>query len=67
MNAITAVKNTVAPIPAYLFCSPSEHVFKIVESAPEQRMKKFCNMMIDLIDELPKGYVTVTELYSELV
>jgi hypothetical protein len=48
MKAIIAVKNTVAPIPAYLFCSPLEQEFTMLVSTPEQRRKKRFNMMIDL-------------------
>ena len=43
--AITAVKKTVAPIPAYLVFSPEEHWYKISVSEPEQKTKKRCNMM----------------------
>jgi hypothetical protein len=53
MKAITAVKNTVAPIPAYLFRSPLEQVAKISVSAPEQKIKKRCNMIVfSLIDRV---------------
>ena len=47
MKAITAVKNTVAPIPAYLFCSPLEQPLIMSESTPEHKIKKRFNMMID--------------------
>ena len=40
MVAITAVKKTVAPIPAYLVFSPAEHWSRISMSAPEQKIKK---------------------------
>jgi hypothetical protein len=39
MNAINAVKKTVAPMPTYLFCSPLEQVSKMSVSEPEHRMK----------------------------
>lgn len=45
---MTAVKNTVAPMPAYLFCSPLEQEFTMWVSTPEHRRKKRFNMMIDL-------------------
>jgi hypothetical protein len=43
---MSAVKNTVAPMPAYLFCSPLEQSFKMSVSEPEQMMKNCCNIMI---------------------
>lgn len=46
IKAITAVKKTVAPIPAYLLRSPLEQVSKICVSAPEQNIKKRCNMIV---------------------
>jgi len=45
MKAMTAVKKTVAPIPTYLVCSPSEQPSSKDLSAPEQRIKKFFNMI----------------------
>jgi hypothetical protein len=57
IKAITAVKNTVAPIPAYLFCSPLEQEFTMSLSTPEHRRKKRFNMMIDLIDD---DYTNIT-------
>jgi beta-lactamase regulating signal transducer with metallopeptidase domain len=39
------IKKTVAPIPAYLFCSPMEHSSRISVSAPEQRIKNCFNMI----------------------
>jgi hypothetical protein len=45
-NAITAVKNTVAPIPTNLFASPSEQFSKTFLSAPEQRIKKIVLTLI---------------------
>ena len=44
-KAITAVKKTVAPIPTYLVCSPSEQPSSRSLSAPEQRMKNDLNMI----------------------
>jgi hypothetical protein len=41
------VKKTVAPIPAYLFCSPLEQPLIMSESTPEHNIKKRFNMMID--------------------
>jgi hypothetical protein len=45
MNAITAVKKTVAPIPTYLVCSPSEHPSSCDLSDPEQRRKNCFNII----------------------
>lgn len=64
MNAITAVKKTVAPIPAYLFCSPMEQLSKILVSEPEQMIKNCFNMIDEvLIDEIleRKSYINVTK------
>ena len=48
-----AVKKTVAPIPTYLVCSPSEQEESKSSSAPEHRIKKRFNMIdFDLIDDV---------------
>lgn len=52
MKANIAVKNTVAPIPAYLFCSPLEQPFTMSWSAPEHRIKKVFSILIDLATEI---------------
>lgn len=61
MVAITAVKNTVAPIPAYLVRSPGEHCSNISVSAPEQKMKNRCSIgTYVLIDELlERGFCAI--------
>jgi len=38
MVAITAVKNTVAPIPTYLLCSPLEQFSKIFLFLPKEKL-----------------------------
>ena len=57
MNAITAVKKTVAPMPAYLFCSPLEQEFTMSLSTPEHRRKKRFNMMMIFDDN---DYTNIT-------
>ena len=50
-KAMTAVKKTVAPIPTYLVCSPSEQPSSRSLSAPEQRMKNCFNMIDDFLND----------------
>jgi hypothetical protein len=48
---MTAVKKTVAPIPTYLVCSPSEQPSSKSLSAPEQRIKNCFNMIDDFLND----------------
>ena len=58
IQIITAVKKTVAPIPAYLFCSPMQQLSKISVSEPEQIMKNCFNMIDEFCPfKLRKGQV----------
>ncbi len=41
---MTAVKKTVAPMPAYFVCSPGEQESGILVSAPEQKIKNCFSM-----------------------
>ena len=48
--AITAVKKTVAPIPAYFVRSPGAHSSSISVSAPEQKIKNRCSIVVGFGD-----------------